>query len=224
MMKFLAADQSYITQPDGYIALTLVPTSPIYPFAGPFLKILFSMPGVVLSPFQSTVNALHITAYSVPLSIEVCVWFYEALGKDLRCQTQKVQRIQNLFIANPSIKGALVVADVFATAGFSDSLSLLFGTFAVLQSHFYLAFVIAFRYYGKMDVERKAAFSATLTPIVAAFPYKSRAKSLFAVTVGLVDFGFQLALAETSNPDLLEAIRVDFEKPPLSCASSLEQA
>jgi hypothetical protein len=216
MMLALQSDSSLITRPEGYLTLVLSPTSPLYPKAGNFLKLLFKLPGFSLSDFQPMIDNLWIFGYSVPLSFEVCVWFYEALGSDARYQTQKVQRVQNLFITNQSLVGARIVADVFATAGFADSLSLLFGGLAVLASNFYLAFLIAYRYYRLVDDTRRSRFLTTLRAIAVAFPRKSREKSLFAVAHGLTDCGFLLAVAETSDQNVLDALQREFGQPPVA--------
>jgi hypothetical protein len=208
LMTILTNDPSYITHPESYLSFCLVPNSPLFFEGRGFCMCLLCHGHVPLETLRPAIESLPDLAFSVPHTMEVCWWFYEAISAMLmlegsangRYETNKLQKLQAIFVQNPSIPTFQVLSDVFAAAQFTDPLGPLFGQLAFLESQFYLVYVITARYFSRMTEERTRDFQTKLAKTVELFPKKSRGMAFQQIPLRRAGLGYLLALADTDDP------------------------
>jgi hypothetical protein len=221
LMTSLNNDPSYITRPENYLTICLVPTSPVFFDARNFCLCLLSHGNVAIEMLRPIIEHLVDVAFSVPHTIEVCGWFHEALASELlfsgpamaRYEANKVQKLQSIFVKQPSISTFTVLSNVFSGAQFADPLGSLFGQLAFLESNFYLVYVMTAKYFSRMTDAHALEFRTQLAKIVGSFPKKSRGMAFQQIPLRRAALGYLLALAETDDPAIPDCPTPEMPRP-----------
>jgi hypothetical protein len=203
MMNFLTHNPRYITKPEEYLQIVLNPMSPLYVSGYPFLKVLLSLP--LGKDAQNVIHELPALGAPVVHSMKVCSRFYRSLG-NTTVTPRQVKRLLDIFLAFPSVGGAVMLARAFIRAEFTDVVALILGNLSVAVLQFYLVYLLAAKFYNDIERNDKGRFQEALGRVMAVLPKLSRAVALSRLIEGRVDAGFALSLAETDDHGLLAQI------------------
>jgi hypothetical protein len=115
-------------------------------------------------------------------------------------------------VALPTVSYARQCVSLLVTASeFFDSIALVLGNLATLDHSFYVMCLVASKYYNESSAEEREKFMAAVDIYTSAFPLRSRELAIKAAVAGERDLAFRLALAETSDEQIITGIQSEFQ-------------
>jgi hypothetical protein len=180
-----------------------------------FLGKLFSRVLDSLRTYGPIIESLPEKGYAIDDAIPITSLYWGALktsAKNMsRCRTLGLTQIHKIFVARPTVSNARHFVSLLVTASeFFDSIALVLGNLATLDHSFYVMCLVAAKYYNDSSAEEREKFMAAVDIYTSAFPLKSRELAVKAAVAGDSDLAFRLALAETSDEQIIACIQSEF--------------
>jgi hypothetical protein len=212
VIDFLVHDRSLVTQPERFLAMFFSLGYPLFEAAAPLFPILIARALPLLGTLEQMVSEFSENCWSLPSCLSVLSLFYRARlkGKEL-AEQKEFEVIQRVFLSFPSVDNSGQFAAALRTAEPVSNISLLLQKYLLsTETRFIPLFLVIVTYLRGLDDTETQTIVELLERGSICLPKMSRQRAIAKLAAHAIDEAFLLALAETNEATILDAISSRF--------------